>query len=104
MRPPKSVNSWPICFFPVARPHFGKNTCASSAKSSRMLAPLEVTPLLSKAFRYSRATDLRCSSVMLCLVIAIVFCFAFLQDGGLYHSARISGQWRVREFGQRYGI
>src|SRR5580693_9315586 len=29
-----------------------------------MLAPVEVTPPLSNAFRYSRATDLRCSSVM----------------------------------------
>src|SRR5215471_18405143 len=29
-----------------------------------MLPPVEVTPPLSKAFRYSRATDLRCSSVM----------------------------------------
>src|ERR1700761_1344101 len=29
-----------------------------------MLPPVEVTPPLSNAFRYSRATDLRCSSVM----------------------------------------
>ena len=29
-----------------------------------MLSPVEVTPPLSNAFKYSRATDLRCSSVM----------------------------------------
>src|SRR5687768_9539444 len=42
-------------------------------KRSRMLPPSEVTPPWSKAFRYSSATDLRCSSVMLCLVSVIVF-------------------------------
>src|SRR5262249_1018663 len=36
-----------------------------------MLAPVEVTPRLSKAFRYSKATDLRCSSVIICFVMAI---------------------------------
>src|SRR5262245_8588661 len=36
-----------------------------------MLAPDEVTPRLSKAFRYSKATDLRCSSVIVCFVRAI---------------------------------
>src|SRR3954469_6176194 len=39
-------------------------TWASSANRSRMLPPVEVVPALSKALRYSRATDLRCSSVM----------------------------------------
>src|SRR5688572_15311688 len=38
-----------------------------------MLAPLEVTPFLSNAFRYSRASDLRCSSVIVWFVIAIRF-------------------------------
>src|SRR5262249_12592020 len=38
---------------------------------SRMLVPDEVTPRLSKAFRYSKATDLRCSSVIVCFVRAI---------------------------------
>src|SRR5262245_14122573 len=71
INPPKSANSCPICFLPVASPHLGKKTWASSANRSRMLAPLEVTPLLSNAFRYSIATDLRCSSVMVCFVIAI---------------------------------
>src|SRR4051794_20197831 len=37
-----------------------------------MLAPLLVVPPWSNAFRYSSATDLRCSSVMVCVVMAIV--------------------------------
>src|SRR4051794_3833796 len=37
-----------------------------------MPAPVEVTPLLSKAFKYSTATDLRCSSVIVCLLIAMI--------------------------------
>src|SRR3954466_12020040 len=36
-----------------------------------MLPPVLVTPALSKALRYSSATDLRCSSVMVCLATAI---------------------------------
>src|SRR3954452_15773156 len=32
-----------------------------------MLPPDDVTPALSNALRYSRATDLRCSSVMTCV-------------------------------------
>ena len=36
-----------------------------------MLPPLDVTPLLSNALRYSSATDLRCSSVIVCRVIAM---------------------------------
>src|SRR5438045_1840796 len=36
-----------------------------------MLPPVEVTPPASKAFRYSRATDLRCSSVMDCVETAM---------------------------------
>src|SRR5262245_7516774 len=36
-----------------------------------MLPPFDVTPLLSKALRYSSATDLRCSSVIVCRVIAM---------------------------------
>src|SRR3954467_10072568 len=57
-----SVNSWPMSCLPVARPHLGNMTWASSANKSRMLPPVEVVPALSKALRYSRATDLRCSS------------------------------------------
>src|SRR5262245_37071954 len=71
MPPPKSENSWPICFLPVASPHLGKNTWASSANRSRMLPPVDVTPLLSNALRYSSATDLRCSSVIVCRVSAM---------------------------------
>ena len=36
-----------------------------------MLPPLEVFPALSNAFRYSSATDLRCSSVIVPRVIAM---------------------------------
>src|SRR3954465_9396525 len=68
--PPMSANSWPISFLPVARPHLGNMTWASSANRSRMLPPVEVVPALSKALRYSRATDLRCSSVIVCVATA----------------------------------
>src|SRR4051812_34998119 len=61
-----SANSWPISFLPVARPHLGNMTWASSANKSRMLPPVEVVPALSKALRYSRATDLRCSGSSSC--------------------------------------
>ena len=71
MPAPKSVKSCRICFLPVASPHFGKNTCASSANRSMMLPPLDVTPLLSNALRYSSATDFRCSSVIVILLTAI---------------------------------
>src|SRR5919205_1268117 len=37
-----------------------------------MLSPVDVTPPLSKAFRYSSATDLRCSSVMTRVLSATV--------------------------------
>src|SRR3954453_8909589 len=47
-------------------------TWASSAKRSRMLPPVLVTPALSKALRYSSATDLRCSSVMVRVATAIM--------------------------------
>src|SRR4051794_20274463 len=65
-----SANSWPISFLPVARPHLGNMTWASSANRSRMLPPVKVVPALSKALRYSRATDLRCSSVIVWVVTA----------------------------------
>src|ERR1700722_15205925 len=42
-----------------------------------MLPPVEVTPPLSNAFRYSIATDFRCSSVIVWMVSAmIVSCFS----------------------------
>src|SRR4030095_8952900 len=37
-----------------------------------MLLPVDVTPLLSNAFKYSSAIDFRCSSVMVRVVIAIM--------------------------------
>src|SRR5215217_6189363 len=37
-----------------------------------MLSPVEVTPPLSKALRYSSATDLRCSSVIVWVATATV--------------------------------
>jgi len=43
----------------------------SSANSSRMLAPVLVTPPWSNALRYSRATDFRCSLVIVCVVTAM---------------------------------
>src|SRR3982074_1314840 len=70
--PPTSANSLPISSLPVAIPHLGNATWASSAKRSRMLAPVDVVPPLSKALRYSRATDLRCSSVIVCIAMVIV--------------------------------
>src|SRR6476620_10026699 len=36
-----------------------------------MLPPVDVTPPLSNAFRYSSATDLRCSSVMVWVLTAM---------------------------------
>src|SRR3954452_2397803 len=61
----------PMDSLPSAIPHFGKYTWASSANRSRMLPPVEVTPALSKALRYSSATDLRCSSVMVWIAMAM---------------------------------
>src|SRR3989454_7170475 len=46
-----------------------------------MPPPVDVVPPLSKAFRYSSATDLRCSSVMVCVVIAMS-APPFLPSGG----------------------
>src|SRR3954451_14987156 len=67
---PTSPNIFPISSRPLAIPHFGNATWASVANSSRMLSPVDVTPPLSNAFRYSSATDLRCSSVMVSRAIA----------------------------------
>ena len=61
---PTSPNILPISSRPLAIPHLGNITWASTANSSRMLSPLEVIPPLSNALRYSTATDLRCSSVI----------------------------------------
>src|SRR5436309_879531 len=69
---PTSPNSFPISALPLARPHFAKYTWLSSANRSRMLPPVDVTPPLSNALRYSRATDLRCSSVIVFVVTATV--------------------------------
>src|SRR5215510_4353550 len=69
--PPTSPNSWPICSLPEAMPHLGKYTWASSANRSRMLRPSEVWPPRSNALRYSIATLLRCSSVMVWVATAM---------------------------------
>ena len=45
-----------------------KYTWVSGAKSSRMLPPPGRTPSLSKALKYSRMRDLRCSSVIVILL------------------------------------
>src|SRR4051812_28739679 len=55
---------------PVATPHLGNITWASAANRSRMLPPVDVVPAWSKALRYSRATDLRCSSVIVWVAMA----------------------------------
>jgi hypothetical protein len=70
--PPTSPKHLPISSLPLAKPHLGKYTCASSANRSRIEPPLEVVPPLSNAFRYSIATDLRCSSVIVSFVRATV--------------------------------
>src|SRR3954467_15057106 len=64
------ANSWPISFLPVASPHLGNMTWASSGNKWRRMPPVEVVPALSKALRYSRATDLRCSSVIVWVATA----------------------------------
>ena len=69
---PISPNIRPISSRPLASPHLGNMTCASVANSSRMLSPVDVTPPLSNALRYSSATDLRCSSVIVCVLTATV--------------------------------
>src|SRR5947208_13705046 len=69
---PRSPNIRPICSLPSASPHFGQDTWASSANRSRMLPPVEVVPPASNAFRYSSATDLRCSSVICCVATAML--------------------------------
>ena len=51
-------------FLPGATPHLGKYTCASGANNSRIGSPLEVTPPLSRLFKYSSATCLRSSPVI----------------------------------------
>src|SRR3989442_15365653 len=78
---PTSETHRPISSLPLASPHLGKQTWASSANRSRMLPPVDVVPPLSKAFRYSSATDLRCSSVMVWVVIAMS-APPFLPSGG----------------------
>src|SRR4249919_692919 len=86
---PTSPNNLPISSLPLARPHFGKYTWASSANRSRIEPPVDVTPPLSNAFRYSIATDLRCSSVMVCLVSAMVVSFRCC---GLHQLQRSAGR------------
>lgn len=73
--PPTLVKSRPISSLPLARPHFGKYTWASSANRSMTLPPSEVTPPLSKALRYSSHIDLRCSSVIVPVVTVTIVSF-----------------------------
>src|SRR6266511_405514 len=49
-----------------------------------MLPPVDVTPPLSNALRYSSATDLRCSSV----IVSLVTVMADLLQGRGYHGGR----------------
>src|SRR3954447_7776089 len=90
---PTSPNSCPISSLPLARPHLGKYTCASSANRSRMLPPVDVTPALSNALRYSSATDLRCSSVIVSVLTAMVSPLSGRGDGVgcLLNGLRVGG-------------
>src|SRR6266849_1341835 len=103
IEPPMSANSWPICSLPVARPHLGNMTCASSAKRSRTLPPVDVIPALSSALRYSRATDLRCSSVMVCLATAMVGAPLLLQSAFAVDAGHERGEVVGGEKGRRWG-
>src|SRR5437867_475070 len=78
-------------------------TCASSAKRSRMLPPVDVIPALSSALRYSRATDLRCSSVMVCLATAMVGVPLLLQSAFAVDAGHERGEVVGGEKGRRWG-
>src|SRR5216684_2374917 len=77
-------------------------TCASSAKRSRMLPPVDVIPALSSALRYSRATDLRCSSVMVCVATAMVGAPLLLQSAFAVESGHEGGEVVGGEKGRRW--
>src|SRR5215211_6241507 len=85
---PTSPNSLPISALPFASPHFGKYTWLSSANRSRMLPPVDVTPPLSNALRYSSATDFRCSSVIVWVVTAIGHLLSRVDHHVLVHPLR----------------
>src|SRR5918995_1410279 len=89
--PPMSANSCPICSLPVASPHLGNMTWASSANRSRMLPPVVVVPALSKALRYSRATDLRCSSVIVWVAMATGNSYSSSRGVGARSALRVEG-------------
>src|SRR3954463_1032510 len=93
----------PISSRPFARPHFGNMTCASVANSSRMLSPVDVVPPLSNALRYSTATDLRCSSVMVCLVTAMVGAPLLLRSACAVDAGHERGEIVRGEKGRRWG-
>src|SRR5256714_3802458 len=78
-------------------------TCASSAKRSRMLPPVDVIPALSSALRYSRATDLRCSSVMVCVATAMVGAPLLLQSAFAVDAGHECGEVVWGEKGRRWG-
>src|SRR5947209_4307732 len=78
-------------------------TCASSAKRSRMLPPVDVIPALSSALRYSRATDLRCSSVIVCVATAMVGGPFLLQSASAVDAGHEGGEVVGGEKGRRWG-
>src|SRR5260370_42408767 len=78
-------------------------TCASSAKRSRMLPPVDVIPALSSALRYSRATDLRCSSVMVCLATAMVGAPLLLRSAFAVGAGHERGEVVGGQKGRRWG-
>src|SRR5260370_34163731 len=79
-------------------------TCAASAKRSRMLPPVDVIPALSSALRYSRATDLRCSSVMVCLATAMVGAPLLLQSAFAVDAGHERGEVVGGQKGRRWGL
>src|SRR4051812_38115253 len=87
----------------MARPHLGNMTCASSAKRSRMLPPVDVVPPLSNALRYSTATDLRCSSVIVCVATAMVGAPLLLRSAFAVDAGHERGEVVGGEKGRRWG-
>src|SRR5260370_2334524 len=78
-------------------------TCASSGKRCRMLPPVDVIPALSSALRSSRATDLRCSSVMVCVATAMVGAPLLLQSAFAVDAGHERGEVVGGEKGRRWG-
>src|SRR5919202_3199377 len=68
-----------------------------------MLPPVLVVPALSKALRYSSATDLRCSSVMVWVVTAMVVLLGqrAAVRAGCSACAAVAARWAKAMIGPR---